>query len=205
MYSHSLFGNIHLMKKINVERNYKPPGHKTPDLPDYDLGDRHFPNGCPLCKSKVEFTDSLRFWGVDRGKVYICSNIECRASVGAHMRADMEFAPMGDLANSELRYLRRRVHLFFDVIWKELSEKKGFSLEKSRDLSYLWLSKQLKTDDVHVAQLTIAQCKSAVYHCRKLTKGGNILHKIGKGQSHTSGRGREDDGSIQSLSGKIPR
>ena len=73
---------------------------------------------CPYCKDKTTYTTELAIYGrsYKNRKMICCVNFpQCDSYVGTH---DDETA-LGRLADSKLRALKYRVHVYFDKIWKE--------------------------------------------------------------------------------------
>ena len=79
----------------------------------------------------------------------------CDAWVGTH-RTSAERAPMGRLANAELRKIRQRVHAQFDPMWQ--------SGRMTRSEAYQWLAgaMRISTDNCHVGMFNVEQCQTAL-------------------------------------------
>ena len=75
------------------------------------------PKICPYCGEEVILTTNDKIYGVQKGNgmVYMCINKLCGAHVGVH---DGTTIPYGNLANKELRELRKQAHNLFDRLWK---------------------------------------------------------------------------------------
>jgi len=106
---------------------------------------------CPYCNQSAELKDSSVIYGKSYGLIYIC--FPCNAYVGTHRGTN---TPLGTLANSELRKLRKQCHSIFDIKWK--------SGKMSRFEAYVWLSKQLKIDinQCHIGMFDVDQCKKVM-------------------------------------------
>lgn len=169
--------------------NLKSPG--LPDLPDYDLGEYYFPNGCTLCGGKVEFTDSSRYNIQQRGMIYRC--VECGAAVAAHMGSPHNYTPMGSLGTGKVRYLRFRLHELFDKIWMELSASDGVSFGEAREMCYLWLARELKINrnDMHISSLSQKQLRKTIKFCRQ--GHGDIFCQIRAGSAGGSRGDKESN------------
>ena len=76
----------------------------------------------------------------------------CQAWVGCHSKTDN---PLGRLANAELRAAKSKVHLVFDVLWKDRGWK--------RTDAYLWLAEKmgLPPNQCHIGMFDLAQCEKA--------------------------------------------
>lgn len=74
------------------------------------------PTICPYCDSEVVLTSNSELYGKEygNGKCYLCRS--CKASVGVHNNSDNE--PLGILATSEMKVLKKCCHELFDPIWK---------------------------------------------------------------------------------------
>ncbi len=85
-----------------------------------------------------------RFWACD----------PCGAYVGTHRKP--EWAPLGRLANKELRLWKMKAHNAFDVIWKNGKMK--------RTEAYEWLSIRLgiTVDQCHIGEFDVSTCKRVV-------------------------------------------
>lgn len=111
------------------------------------------PKVCRYCGSEVVFTSNEEIYGKQYGggKCYLCRN--CGAYVGTHQGSK---APLGTLADEDLRQWRRKAHDIFDEVWKKA--------KISRPQAYSWLSKQmgLPFEKTHIAMFEIEQCKKVI-------------------------------------------
>ena len=101
---------------------------------------------CPYCASEVVLKDSKIIYGKSYGNVWICSNYpKCDAFVSCHKGTDR---PLGMLANSELRNMRKLTHSAFDSLWQE-AKKRG--IKNARSNYYRLLAKELgiSEDECH--------------------------------------------------------
>lgn len=82
----------------------------------------------------------------------------CHAYVGCHPKST---APLGRLANAELRLWRRRAHAAFDPIWK--------IGRITRSAAYMWLAGELgiAPEDTHIALFDVERCRSVVAICNE--------------------------------------
>lgn len=78
---------------------------------------------------------------------------DCDAYVGCH---GLSAAPLGRLANAELRAAKREAHAAFDPLWK------GRSMSRSQ--AYRWLAGQMGIPfcQCHIGMFNVEQCKQAV-------------------------------------------
>lgn len=89
---------------------------------------------CPYCGAKVELRSSKGIYKADmQGEqmLYVCTNYPvCDAYVRCHEGTTI---PLGELANGNLRYLRRRAHYWFDKLYENNDRM-------SREDAYAWLA-----------------------------------------------------------------
>ncbi len=90
---------------------------------------------------------------------YVCT--PCDARVGTHPNG----APLGRLANAELRGLRVEAHAAFDPLWR--------LRRLSRTTAYKWLSQAmgLPEDQTHIGMFDEAQCRQVVEAVQRRTEG----------------------------------
>lgn len=87
---------------------------------------------CDYCKQPAVLKDSSAVYERSYGPIWHCA--PCRAWVGVH-RNSPTHAPLGRLANAELRHLKQRAHAAFDRLWKDGPLR--------RNEAYRWLSEEL--------------------------------------------------------------
>jgi len=85
----------------------------------------------------------------------------CEAYVGCHKGSK---APLGRLANAELRKAKKDAHDAFDPLWR----LGGFS----RDEAYLTLARAMQLDpkDCHIGMFDMDQCKKVIEISKDLKK-----------------------------------
>lgn len=109
------------------------------------------PQACDHCgKRRICFVNNRLIYGKPMGEwPYIWYCYECRASVGTHRGTR---SPLGTLADSETKALRKLAHEWFDPIWR----KYGFL---TRPEAYEWLSEKLglPLSACHFARMTNSQ------------------------------------------------
>lgn len=95
-------------------------------------------------------------------KFWVCN--PCEARVGCHKNSK-NHAPLGRLANAELRAAKSEAHQSFDPIWKEKHMK--------RNAAYIWLADTMKMDvrDCHIGMMNIGQCRLVVAHAEAYLYG----------------------------------
>lgn len=109
---------------------------------------------CQYCGQDAVLTDSAAIYGGrSYGMVWLCA--PCDAWVGVH-RDSPTHAPLGVLANKELRLAKQAAHRAFDPIWKGGPMKRG--------QAYKWLSEQmgLPRSKCHIGYFSVAQCHQVV-------------------------------------------
>lgn len=89
---------------------------------------------------------------------YLCE--PCGAYVGCHKNSQYH-APLGRLANAELRGWKNRAHAAFDPLWQSDSMTRG--------KAYAWLAEALDLDIqyCHIGMFDIAMCQKVVAVCKE--------------------------------------
>lgn len=108
-------------------------------------------NYCPYCGAGVKLQDSAIIYSKSYGNIYLCTRYpKCDAFVGVHKKTNK---PLGTLANSSLRELRKLCHKHFDKLWR----KRGWK----RTVAYLWLSTTMgiPKSQAHIGYFTENQCR----------------------------------------------
>lgn len=121
---------------------------------------------CPYCESIVTLESSLKVYSKDYGKLWLCSQYpKCDAYVGCHPHSDK---PLGQLADKELRYWKKRTHAIFDPLWKFEKTNKYYKKSYARTARYQWLAKKLNIEmkDCHIGMFDIVLCKKAIEICK---------------------------------------
>lgn len=115
---------------------------------------------CPYCGGYAVFTDSTAVYGMSYGKIWLCR--KCRAWVGVKKGTDI---PLGDLADKELRKLRRDAHAAFDRIWR----KGGHMTRKE---AYEWLAHEmtLPRQETHIGMFDTYKCRMVIDLCNRYFK-----------------------------------
>jgi hypothetical protein len=82
----------------------------------------------------------------------------CDAWVGTHKNSPTH-APLGRLANAELRAAKRAAHAAFDPLWK--------GGQMSRSKAYALLAQKMGIDpkDSHIGMFDVEQCKTVILLC----------------------------------------
>jgi len=115
---------------------------------------------CPYCRNKAELhVDSSIVYGKNYGAIYLCQCYPiCDSYVGCHPGST---APLGRLANKQLRYWKKQAHKYFDLIWKK-------EIIDSRSGAYRWLSEKLELPGkrTHIGMFDVNTCKKVVELCK---------------------------------------
>lgn len=109
---------------------------------------------CPYCNCMAIISpSSIIYKGKDYGNVWICSRWpDCDAYVGCHKADDKKNLPLGRLANSRLRQLKKQAHEIFDECWK--------SGRRKRNDAYIWIQNRMGLDKefAHIGEFNEDQC-----------------------------------------------
>lgn len=115
---------------------------------------------CPYCMKRAEFVNGSWIYinrpDLNYLKFWLCK--PCDAYVGCHRDSDSN-VPLGTLANSSLRFVRREAHEVFDVRWK--------SDRMTRSVAYKWLAKEMgiNVQNCHIGMFDIKQCEKVIEIC----------------------------------------
>ncbi len=111
---------------------------------DYCKNEANLVNGDAIYPHRKDLYN-LKFW--------LCK--PCGAYVGCHKNSKNN-APLGRLANAELRKAKSDAHAKFDPVWK--------SGRKTRSSAYLWLANELgiKFSECHIGMFDLAMCKKVI-------------------------------------------
>ena len=52
-------------------------------------------------------------------------------------------APLGRLANHTLRAMRVKAIYYFDQVWKQMAERRGWTPNQARGMAYGWLAREM--------------------------------------------------------------
>lgn len=122
---------------------------------------------CPYCKAQAQIVEAAEvykntsFRAKRYAKLWLCK--PCWAYVGTH-RFSKKHAPLGSLANAELRDLRQKVHALFDPLWKKKMQQNKVTRVKARLAGYKWLARELGVEMkvCHIGMMREDRCKQAV-------------------------------------------
>lgn len=119
---------------------------------------------CPYCEKRSTFLASSAslYGGRDFGPVYAC--MPCGAWVGCHPGTT---APLGRLADSELRRAKQAAHAAFDPLWKRKMRRESVDKGVARNAGYAWLAEQLgiHRSECHIGMFDVATCARVVAIC----------------------------------------
>jgi len=120
---------------------------------------------CPYCGEKAQLIEDKEIYGRSyKGYMWAC--LDCDAWVGVHKNSK-RYAPLGRLANAELRYWKKKAHACFDPLWKRKMVRDGCSKNHARNKGYEWLAKQLgiSKKKCHIGHFDVDTCKKVVSIC----------------------------------------
>jgi len=120
---------------------------------------------CPYCGFEAELVDSSEVYhGVSYGMVWLCR--PCDAYVGTHKNSQRH-APLGRLANKELRVWKMAAHAAFDPLWQAKIERDGCTKSEARQAGYGWLAGKLDIDvnQCHIGMFDVDMCKRVCEIC----------------------------------------
>lgn len=115
---------------------------------------------CPYCGGDAELKTGQHVYphrpDLAHLKIWACD--PCDAWVGTHKNSPNN-APLGRLANAELRKAKMAAHAAFDPLWK--------SGQMSRSKAYALLAQKmgLPKSETHIGMFDVEQCKTVVILC----------------------------------------
>jgi hypothetical protein len=118
---------------------------------------------CPYCGNDAELKTGRHVYphrpDLASLKIWACD--PCDAWVGTHKNSPTH-APLGRLANAELRKAKMAAHAAFDPLWKSgsMSRKKAYALLSDK--------MGLKPQDTHIGMFDVDQCKQVVAVCHDI-------------------------------------
>jgi hypothetical protein len=112
---------------------------------------------CPYCSAFAELVSGDVIYPHRRDlahkKYWLCN--PCDAYVGVH-EGSPKFAPLGRLANRELRDWKQRAHAVFDPLWKRGTYK------RTEAYAVLQQKMGLTKEQAHIGKMDVDQCKRVV-------------------------------------------
>lgn len=112
---------------------------------------------CPYCGNEAELTTGYKVYPhrPDLADLKVWACFPCEAWVGTHKNSPTH-APLGRLANPELRKAKMAAHAAFDPWWK--------SGRMSRHKAYRLLAEKmgLTKEQAHIGMFDVEQCKQVV-------------------------------------------
>lgn len=112
---------------------------------------------CPYCGGDAELTTGYKVYPhrLDLADLKVWACFPCDAWVGTHKNSPTH-APLGRLANPELRKAKMAAHAAFDPWWK--------SGRMSRRKAYALLAEKMgiHKDQAHIGMFDVEQCKQVV-------------------------------------------
>lgn len=123
---------------------------------------------CPYCRKPAKLvTGAVLYphrYDLQERRFWRCA--PCDAWVGTH-RDSPKHAPLGRLANAELRAAKQRAHAAFDPLWKAKMRRDSVSKGNARAAGYKWLAEQLgvKASQCHIGMFDVETCERVVEAC----------------------------------------
>lgn len=117
---------------------------------------------CDYCEKPARLMDSAPLYGgISYGMVWAC--FDCNAWVGCHKNSK-DHAPLGRLANKELRRAKMEAHRALDPLWKSGGMR--------RKDAYQLVAEQMSIParEMHIGMLDVNQCRRVVEVCLELRK-----------------------------------
>ena len=115
---------------------------------------------CPYCNGNAELTTGYKVYPhrPDLADLKVWACFPCDAWVGTHKNSPTH-APLGRLANAELRKAKMAAHAAFDPLWK--------SGQMTRKEAYRRLSEKmgLAPEQTHIGMFDVEQCRTVVLLC----------------------------------------
>jgi hypothetical protein len=127
---------------------------------------------CPYCNAKAKLlrqVDAGYPYQADYGPTWTC--VPCKAWVGCHANSTRH-APLGRLADAELRQWKMKVHDVFDPLWQRKMRRDACNQFEARNAGYKWLAGEmgLEIKRCHVGEFDIEECKRAIEIITTATK-----------------------------------
>ena len=112
---------------------------------------------CPYCGVEASLVNGDKIYPHRTDlyylRFYYCDNGHAPAFVGCHKGT---VKPLGTLANAELRAIRSKTHVVFDILWK--------TRKMTRSKAYQWLAGSLGLDKkyCHIAMFDVDLCQKTI-------------------------------------------
>jgi hypothetical protein len=118
---------------------------------------------CPYCGNDAELTTGYTVYPhrLDLAHLKLWACLPCDAWVGTHKNSPTN-APLGRMANAELRRAKMAAHAAFDPIWK------SGSMPRSKAYALLASLMKLPKSETHIGMFDVQQCKQVVEVCKTM-------------------------------------
>lgn len=120
---------------------------------------------CAYCRAKAELVGGDAIYphrpDLSAKKFWRCA--PCDAYVGTHKNSK-DHAPLGRLANAELRRLKMQVHALLDPMWQDRS------MSRSQAYAYLCFWMEIPSAECHVGMFDEDRCRAAIKVLREKKK-----------------------------------
>jgi hypothetical protein len=108
---------------------------------------------CPYCGGEAALVDSAEVYGGrSYGMIWLCR--PCDAYVGVH-RNSKDFAPLGRLADKELRTWKCLAHEAFDRLWNGEN-----GMPRPRAYQIMQKLMGMTPKQAHIGKFDVSQCRS---------------------------------------------
>jgi len=115
---------------------------------------------CPYCGGDAELSTGHKVYPhrPDLASLKIWACFPCDAWVGTHKNSPAH-APLGRLANAELRRAKMAAHAAFDPLWKggQMTRKEAYRLLSEK--------MALTPEQTHIGMFDVEQCETVVILC----------------------------------------
>jgi hypothetical protein len=108
---------------------------------------------CPYCGNPARLEDSAIIYSRSYGMIWDCR--PCDAYVGTH-KGSKDHAPLGRLADRELREWKKRAHAAFDPLWK------SGRITRPEAYKHLQELMGMTADQAHIGKFDVAECMALV-------------------------------------------
>jgi len=124
---------------------------------------------CPYCQKDAKLVDSIVIYKTrSYGMIWLCE--PCGAYVGVH-KNNVHHAPLGTLANAELRRARNQAHQAFDPLWM------GNLMHRSQAYGWLAWVLGIPKRDAHIAMFDKDQCERVCHAVADLRRNPQIIYE----------------------------
>jgi hypothetical protein len=142
---------------------------------------------CQYCGGRAVLVDSAEVYGGrSYGMIWLCR--PCQAWVGVH-RNSPDRAPLGRLANAELRAWKVKAHAAFDPLWKygRMPRREAYQvMQRILDLTPI---------QAHIGKLDVDQCQTLVRELAREASLPTCQGQAANRRASTADEGGQEDAS----------